>query len=80
MWIQLLAFRAAQLTYLKTDQAFIDEWNNAIDTYGQVFSGSTLVATTGNGPPNFAGGLGSGDVLLQATVGGARTPAGISLQ
>ena len=56
MWIQLLAFHyAGQPAYLKTDQAFIDEWNNAIDMYGQVFSGITLVATTGNGLPNFAG-------------------------
>ncbi len=56
MWIQLLAFHyAGQTAYLKTDQAFIDEWNNAIDMYGQVFSGITLVATTGDGLPNFAG-------------------------
>jgi uncharacterized protein (TIGR03437 family) len=56
MWIQLLAFHyAGQPAYLKTDQAFIDEWNNSIDLYGQVFSGITLVATTGNGLPNFAG-------------------------
>ena len=56
MWIQLLAFHyAGQTAYLKTDQAFIDEWNNAIDMYGTIFSGITLVATTGNGLPNFAG-------------------------
>jgi len=57
MWLQLLAFRYAGLTaYQKSDQAFIDEWDAAIDMYGQVFSGITLVATTGNGLPNFAGG------------------------
>jgi hypothetical protein len=56
MWIQLLAFDyAGQTAYLKTDQAFVDEWNNAIDMYGQIFSGITLVATTGDGLPNFAG-------------------------
>ena len=56
MWIQLLAFHyAGQPAYLKTDQAFIDEWNNAIDMYGQIFSGITLVVTTGNGLPNFTG-------------------------
>jgi uncharacterized protein (TIGR03437 family) len=56
MWIQLLAFHyAGQTAYLKTNQAFIDEWNNAIDLYGQIFSGITLVATTGDGLPNFAG-------------------------
>ena len=42
--------------YLRTDQAFIDEWNAAIDMYAQIFSGVTLVATTGDGLPNFAGG------------------------
>jgi uncharacterized protein (TIGR03437 family) len=56
MWIQLLAFHyAGQTAYLKTDQAFIEEWNNAIDLYGKIFSGITLVATTGNGLPNFNG-------------------------
>ena len=56
MWIQLLAFHyAGQAAYQKTNQAFIDEWNNAIDMFGQVFSGITLVATTGNGFPNFVG-------------------------
>jgi uncharacterized protein (TIGR03437 family) len=56
MWIQLLAFHyAGQAAYLKTNQAFIDEWNNAIDMFGQLFSGITLVATTGDGLPNFTG-------------------------
>jgi uncharacterized protein (TIGR03437 family) len=56
MWIQLLAFQyAGQAAYQKTNQAFIDEWNKAIDLYGQIFSGITLVATPGNGFPNFAG-------------------------
>jgi uncharacterized protein (TIGR03437 family) len=56
MWIQLLAFHyACQTAYLKTNQAFIDEWNNAIDAFGATFSGITLVATTGDGLPNFAG-------------------------
>ncbi len=56
MWIQLLAFHyAGQAAYQKTNQAFIDEWNNAIDMFGGIFSGITLVATTGNGFPNFTG-------------------------
>jgi uncharacterized protein (TIGR03437 family) len=56
MWIQLLAFHySGQPAYQKTNQAFIDEWNNAIDMFGQVFSGITLVATTGDGLPNFTG-------------------------
>jgi uncharacterized protein (TIGR03437 family) len=57
VWLQLLAFHySGMAAYQKTDQAFIDEWNAAIDMYGQVFSGVTLVATTGDGLPNFAGG------------------------
>ena len=57
VWLQLLAFHyAGMAAYQRSDQAFIDEWNAAIDMYGQVFSGITLVATTGDGLPNFAGG------------------------
>ena len=56
MWIQLQAFHyPGQAAYQKTNQAFIDEWNNAIDMFGQLFSGITLVATTGDGLPNFVG-------------------------
>jgi uncharacterized protein (TIGR03437 family) len=54
MWLQLLAFHYPGMpAYQKSDRAFIDEWNAAIDMYGEVFSGVTLVATTGNGLPNF---------------------------
>ena len=61
MWIQLQAFHyPGQAAYQKTNQAFIDEWNNAIDMFGQVFSGDHLVATTGNGFPNFTGAIGNG--------------------
>ena len=52
MWIQLQAFHyPGQPAYQKTNQAFIDEWNNAIDMYDQIFSGITLVATTDNDSP-----------------------------
>ncbi len=54
MWRQLLALNySGQAAYQDSDQAFIDEWDAAIDMYGQVFSGVTLVITTGNGLPNF---------------------------
>ncbi len=54
MWRKLLAFQyPAMAAYQNSNQAFIDEWNAAIDVYGQVFTGVTLVATTGNGLPNF---------------------------
>ena len=56
MWTQLLAFHYAGMrAYQKSDQAFIDEWNAAIDMYGEIFSGLTLVVTTGSGLPNFGG-------------------------
>lgn len=56
MWLQLLALEYPSLpAYQNSDQAFIAEWEHAIDLYGQIFSGITLVATTGNGLPNFAG-------------------------
>lgn len=54
IWKELLQVQYADPAYLGTDQAFIDAWNNAIDTYGDVFSDVTLVATTGNGLPKFA--------------------------
>jgi hypothetical protein len=54
MWLQLFALQyPGQASYQKSDQAFIDAWNAAIDMYGQVFSGVTLSATTGSGLPNF---------------------------
>jgi hypothetical protein len=54
MWRQLLAFQYPSMpTYQNSDQAFIDEWNNAIDMYGEIFSGLTLVATPGGGLPSF---------------------------
>jgi uncharacterized protein (TIGR03437 family) len=54
MWRQLFAFHYVGLAaYQNSDQAFIDEWNAAVDVFGQVFSGITLVATTGSGFPNF---------------------------
>ena len=55
MWIQLLALQfPGMASYLKSDQAFIDEWEAAIDMYGQIFSGLTLVVTTGSGLPNLS--------------------------
>jgi hypothetical protein len=56
MWDQLLAnhYGSGKPAYLMSDQAFIDAWNDAIDMYGEVFSGLTLVATTGDGLPNLS--------------------------
>jgi uncharacterized protein (TIGR03437 family) len=54
MWLQLFAFHyPAMAAYQGTDQAFIDEWDAAIDMYGEIFSGITLVATWGDKLPSF---------------------------
>jgi hypothetical protein len=42
------------LAYQNSDQAFIDAWNAAIDLYGEIFHGITLIATTGDGLPDFS--------------------------
>ena len=55
MWLKLLAFHyPGRPAYQRSDQAFIDEWEAAIDMYGEIFSGVTLVATTGAGLSNLA--------------------------
>jgi hypothetical protein len=55
MWLKLLAFHyPMRPVYQRSDQAFIDEWEAAINMYGEIFSGVTLVATTGSGLPNLA--------------------------
>ena len=55
MWLKLLALHyPSRPVNQRSDQAFIDEWDAAIDMYGEVFSGVTLVATTGSGFPNLA--------------------------
>ena len=54
MWLQLFAFHyPGRAAYQNSDQALIEEWDAAINTFGEVFSGVTLVATTGSGLPNF---------------------------
>jgi hypothetical protein len=55
MWLRLLVLAyPSRPAYQKSDQAFIDEWNAAIDMFGEIFSGVTLVATTGSGLPSFS--------------------------
>jgi hypothetical protein len=53
MWLELLAFQYPEPpAYQNSDQAFIDEWDAAINLYGEIFHGLTLIATTGSGLPN----------------------------
>ncbi len=57
MWIALLAFHYRDMpAYQSSDQAFIDEWDAAIDMYREVFQNLTPVATTGNGLIDFTTG------------------------
>ena len=54
MWLALFAFHyPGMAAYQGTDQAFIDEWDAAIDMFGQVFSGLTLVVTLDDKMPSF---------------------------
>jgi hypothetical protein len=55
---------ASGSSYINSDRAFIEEWAAAIDMYGQVFSGITLIVARGNGLPNFP--TPSNPYLLQA--------------
>jgi hypothetical protein len=57
MWDKLLAHHYTSAyqdytKYQKTDVAFIDEWEHAIDVFGKTFSGLTLTVSTGDGLPN----------------------------
>jgi hypothetical protein len=53
-WNCLLANNyGVKSSYLNSNRAFIEEWANAIDMFGEIFSELTLVVTTGNGLPNF---------------------------
>lgn len=55
IWLRLLAFHfPGRPLYQHSDQAFIEEWQTAIDMYADIFHGVTLVATTGAGFPNLA--------------------------
>ncbi|HYW41343.1 MAG TPA: hypothetical protein VE959_00720 [Bryobacteraceae bacterium] len=56
-WSTILQNQFADNRYWNSDQAFIDEWGNAIDMYGRIFSDLTLVVTKcceyGGGLPDF---------------------------
>lgn len=52
MWSKLLTYQYSNPAYQDSDQAFIDEWKNAIDMFGTIFSGLTLIVATGDGLPN----------------------------
>jgi hypothetical protein len=54
-WNRLLGNNyGATSSYINSDRAFIEEWAAAIDMYGQIFSGLTLIVTTGSGLPEFS--------------------------
>jgi hypothetical protein len=49
----------ASSSYVDSDQAFVEAWKTAIDMFGRVFSGTTLIVATGAGLPNFPAGVAS---------------------
>ena len=53
MWGILLTYFFTNPKLQNSDQAFIDEWEAAIDMYGKIFSGVTLDVATGSGLPHF---------------------------
>jgi hypothetical protein len=55
MWNLLLKNHYSGAAYQQTDQAFIDEWEHAIDMYGKTFNSITLTISTGNGLPDLGG-------------------------
>jgi hypothetical protein len=60
-WRALLSAHYSNPAYQDSDQAYIDEWEAAIDMYGEIFSDIMLVVTTANpGFPNFV--IGGGGV------------------
>ena len=52
MWDILLAHQYSDPSYQQSDKAFIEEWENAINMYGTIFSGITLIMNTGDGLPD----------------------------
>lgn len=55
MWRKLLAHAyPSQPAYQDSDQAFIDEWDAAIDMFGEIFHGLTLTTWTGDGLLNLS--------------------------
>jgi hypothetical protein len=54
MWEKLLEYNYSDPTYYNCDKAFIEEWENAINMYGSIFSDITLIMTTGGALPHLA--------------------------
>ncbi|HLK67471.1 MAG TPA: IPT/TIG domain-containing protein [Bryobacteraceae bacterium] len=52
-WSTILQNQFSDSRYRNSDQAFIDEWQNAIDMFGRIFSDVTLVVVIAGGPPDF---------------------------
>jgi hypothetical protein len=69
MWSYLLKYFFTNVKLQTTDQAFIDEWEKAIDMYGTIFKDVTLTVSTGSGLPKTL----SGTPTLPTTTGSAPT-------
>ncbi len=57
-WGRLLSIAYRDSSYQRSNRAIVEEWEAAIDDYGSIFSGVTLVATRGAGLLPFTRGAG----------------------
>jgi len=57
-WGRLLDIAYRDASYHQSDKAFVEEWDAAVTTFGQVFRNVTLVVTRGSGLLNFTHGQG----------------------
>ncbi len=55
-WAQLLELFYRNPSYHRSDKAFVDEWDEAVTVYGEVFRDITIVLTRGSGLLNFTRG------------------------
>jgi hypothetical protein len=55
-WASLLQGAYRDASYHRSDKAFVEEWDNAVKMYGEVFSNVTLVVTRGSGLLDFTHG------------------------
>jgi hypothetical protein len=57
-WGRLLQLSYRDPSYHRSNKAILEEWESAFDTFGQIFSNVTLVATRGSGLLAFTRGAG----------------------
>lgn len=71
-WASLLQGAYRDASYHRSDKAFVEEWDNAVKMYGEVFSNVTLVLTRGSGLLDFTHGQSDAAQAEIATAFGRR--------